>query len=322
METPGGDACIDGSQGGAITVLAPERREYAMPLDPSTVGFQTKPFVFEYSFHQTVLYALGVGATRDELDFLYEGRGPRVIPSFAVVPSYAPATQLFEHTGCDLLQLLHLGQVIRLHRPLPPSAKLETVGIVKGMYDMKKLAQVVLETRTTERGEPLFDTEWTLLLRDSGGFGGPRPPKSEAPKLPAGQAPSFSITLPTSPEQALLYRLSGDLNPLHADPDFAARAGFPEGPILHGLCTFGVMTRALIRHLGGDERKIRAIGAQFRKPVWPGDPIRTEGYALEGGRFALEAFAADRPDAVITGAWAEVGQSGHSSAAAQEPVNP
>jgi acyl dehydratase len=277
-----------------------------MPLDPSTVGFQTKPFVFEYTFHQTVLYALGVGATRDELDFLYEGRGPRVLPSFAVVPSYAPATTLFERTGCDLLQLLHLGQVVRLHRPLPAAAKLETVGLVKGIYDMKKLAQVVLETRTTEGGEPLFDTEWTLLLRDSGGFGGPRPPKQDVPKPAPGQTPSFVTTLPTSPEQALLYRLSGDLNPLHADPDFAARAGFSEGPILHGLCTFGVMTRALVRNLGGDERKISAIGAQFRKPVWPGDPIRTEGYDLGNGKFALEAFAADRPDPVITSAWAEV----------------
>jgi len=277
-----------------------------MPLDPSTVGFQTKPFVFEYSFQQTVLYALGVGATRDELDFLYEGRGPRVLPSFAVVPSYAPATTLFEQTGCDLLKLLHLGQVVRLHRPLPAAARLETVGVVKGIYDMKKLAQVVLETRTTEHGEPLFDTEWTLLLRDSGGFGGPRPPKADVPKAAPGQAPSFVTTLPTSPEQALLYRLSGDLNPLHADPDFAARAGFSEGPILHGLCTFGVMTRALVRNLGGDERKIAAIGAQFRKPVWPGDPIRTEGYDLGNGRFALEAFAADRPEPVITSAWAEV----------------
>ncbi|MFZ5894213.1 MAG: MaoC/PaaZ C-terminal domain-containing protein [Myxococcota bacterium] len=277
-----------------------------MPLDLSTVGFRTKPFAFEYSFQQAVLYALGVGATRDELDFLYEGRGPRVLPSFAVVPAYAPATQLFDHTGCDLLQLLHLGQVIRLHRPLPPAGKLETVGVVKGIYDMKKLAQVVLETHTTERGEPLFETEWTLLLRDSGGFGGPRPPKSEVPKAAAGQQPTFVTTLPTSPEQALLYRLSGDLNPLHADPDFAARAGFPEGPILHGLCSFGVMTRALVRHLGGDQTKISAIGAQFRKPVWPGEPIRTEGYDVGGGKFALEAFAADRTEPVITAAWAEL----------------
>jgi acyl dehydratase len=276
-----------------------------MSLDPSTVGFQTEPFVFEYDFRQTVLYALGVGATRDELDFLYEGRGPRVLPSFAVVPAYGPATTLFERTGCDLLKLLHFAQSVRLHRPIPAAAKLSTVGLVKGIYDMKKFAQVMLETRTTDRGEPVFDTEWTLFVRDAGGFGGPRPPKESIPKPEREQKPSFVSTLATSPEQALLYRLSGDLNPLHADPDFAERAGFPEGPILHGLCTFGIITRALVRHLSGNERQVRAIGAQFRKPVWPGDSIRTEGYELEGGRFALEAYAADRPDPVITNAWAE-----------------
>jgi acyl dehydratase len=277
-----------------------------MSLDLSSVGAHTKAYAFEYDFRQTVLYALGVGATKDELDFLYEGRGPRVLPSFAVVPAFASAAELFERTGSDPLRLLHGWQTVRLHRPLPPAARLETVGVVKGIYDMKKFAQVVLETHTTERGEPLFETEWVLYVRDAGGFGGARPPKNELPRVPSGQTPTFSTTLGTSPEQALLYRLSGDMNPLHADPDFAGRAGFAEGPILHGLCTFGVLTRALIRHLGGDERPIRAIGAQFRKPVWPGETIRTEGYDLGSGRFALEAFAADRPDPVITNGWAEV----------------
>lgn len=277
-----------------------------MSLDPSTVGFQTEPFVFEYDFRQTILYALGVGATRDELDFLYEGRGPRVLPSFAVVPAYGPASTLFERIGCDLLKLLHFAQSVRLHRPIPPQGQLSTIGVVKGVYDMKMFAQVVLETRTTERGEPLFETEWTLFIRDAGGFGGPRPPKSALPKAQREHSPTFVKTLATSPEQALLYRLSGDLNPLHADPDFAARAGFAEGPILHGLCTFGVLTRALVGHLAGDASRVRAIGAQFRKPVWPGDSIRTEGHDLGEGRFALEAYAADRPDPVITNAWAEI----------------
>jgi acyl dehydratase len=277
-----------------------------MSLDLSSVGFETKAFTYEYDFRQTVLYALGVGATRNELDFLYEGRGPRVLPSFAVVPAFAPAAELFDKTGSDPLQLLHGVQTVRLQRPLPPAARLETIGAVKGIFDMKKFAQVVLHTRTTERGELLFETEWVLYVREAGGFGGPRPPKSDAPRVPSGEAPVFSTVLATSPEQALLYRLSGDLNPLHADPDFAARAGFSEGPILHGLCTFGVVTRALVRHLGGDERRIRAIGAQFRKPVWPGETIRTEGYDLGSGRFALEAFAAGRPDPVITNGWAEV----------------
>ncbi|HYO98026.1 MAG TPA: MaoC/PaaZ C-terminal domain-containing protein [Polyangiaceae bacterium] len=276
-----------------------------MSLDPSTVGFQTEPFVFEYDFQRTVLYALGVGATRDELDFLYEGRGPRVLPSFAVVPAYAAATALFERTGCDLTRLRHSAQSVRLQRPIPAAGKLETVGIVQGVYDMKRFAQVVLQTRTSVRGELLFETEWQLLVRDAGGFGGARPPKSEVHRVPEGATPAFEAALGTSPEQALLYRLSGDLNPLHADPAFAALAGF-DAPILHGLCTFGIATRALVRHLGGDERRIRAIGGQFRKPVWPGETIRTQGYATTPGRFTFEAFAAERPDPVITNGWAEV----------------
>lgn len=278
-----------------------------MSLDTSIVGHQTEPFVFEYDFQRVVLYALGVGASRDELDFLYEGRGPRVLPSFAVVPAYGPATQLFGALGCDLTRLLHLRQAVRLVRPIPPAARLVTVGAVQAIYDMKRFAQIVLTTRTSERGEHLFETEWELLVRDAGNFGGPRPPKVETPSVPAGASPTFSISLPTTPEQALLYRLSGDLNPLHADPEFAARAGFDTGPILHGLCSFGIMTRALVRHLRGQASRVLALGAQFRKPVWPGETIRTEGYALQDGRFALEAFAADRADPVLTSAWAEVG---------------
>ncbi|HEY8946592.1 MAG TPA: MaoC/PaaZ C-terminal domain-containing protein [Polyangiaceae bacterium] len=276
-----------------------------MKVDPSTVGYQTKPFTFEYDFRTTILYALGVGATQDELDYLYEGRGPKVLPSFAVVPSYAPATELFAHTGCALEMVLHGGQTIRVHRPIPPAGKLSTIGIVKGIYDMKRFAQVVLETHTSENGEPLFVTEWQVLVRESGGFGGPRPPKAETHSAPREASPSFALSLPTSPEQALLYRLSGDLNPLHADPETAQRVGFERGPILHGLCTFGVVTRALLRHLGSGA-SVRALSAQFRKPVWPGEPIRTEGYDLGDGYFALEAFAADRPDPVITSGWAQV----------------
>jgi acyl dehydratase len=275
-------------------------------MDLSTVGHVTEPFAFEYEWKTVALYALGVGATRDELDFLYEGRGPRVLPTFAVVPSYAAVASLFAKTKADMTRLVHGAQLVRLHRAIPPSGKLETVGEVKGIYDMKKLAQLVLGTRTTLGGELLFETEWTLLVRDAGGFSGPRPPKSEAPKVP-DREPDFSVTTPTTPEQALLYRLSGDLNPLHADPDFARAAGFAEGPILHGLCTFGIVGRALLGSAAaGDELRIKAFGAQFRRPVWPGEPIKTTGYVLEGGRIALEAFAGDKPDPVITGAWADV----------------
>lgn len=278
-----------------------------MSLDLSSVGYQTEPITFKYDWKTAVLYALGIGATRAELDHLYEGRGPKVFPTFAVIPAYGPVSVLFAKIRCDMTRLVHGAQTLRIHRPLPPEATLQSTGRIKGIYDMKKLAQVVFETETTLNGEPCFETEWQLLIRDAGGFGGERPPKAENVKAPDGAAPSFTDEAQTSPEQALLYRLSGDLNPLHADPEFARQAGFEQGPILHGLCTYGFVARALIRHAcGGDADRLRSFTAQFRKPVWPGEKIKTEGYALGDGRVVVQAYAGDRTDPVITNAWAAI----------------
>lgn len=275
-----------------------------MSLDIQSVGATTDKFVLEYDWKTLALYALGVGAKRDELDFLYEGRGPRVLPTFAIVPSYGPVWKLFERTKCDMTKLFHGGQTIRIHRPIPPRGRFETTGTVHAIYDMKRFAQVVLTTRSEISGELVCETEWSLLVRDAGGFGGPRPPKPDVPSIPE-RDPDFTIELETSTEQALLYRLSGDENPLHADPDVAKSVGFAEGPILHGLCSFGVVGRAIVRGAcAGNEERLTAFGAQFRRPVWPGDTLRTTGYVLENGRLALEAFAGARPEPVITSAWA------------------
>jgi len=298
---------IDAGAEGALTVARPE--DLRMGLDISTVGFVTEPVSYSYDWKTVVLYALGVGATSDELDYLYEARGPRVLPTFAVIPAYEPVSQLFVKTGCDMTRLVHGGQTLRLPRPPPPAGTLLTTAKIEGIYDMKKLAKVVLSTHTTFAGEPCFDTEWELLIRDAGGFGGPRPPKSEAPKLPDGHdaGPSFQVEQATRPEQALLYRLSGDLNPLHADPEFARVAGFDRGPILHGLCTYGFVGRALIQHAcGGDPARLKSYSVQFRKPVWPGDVLSTQGFALSGGRVLLETSVVGRPEPVLTSAWAEV----------------
>ena len=278
-----------------------------MALDPTTQGFQTRPYVLDYDWKTVVLYALGIGATRDELDFLYEGRGPRVYPTFGVVAAYAPVNELFLRSGCDMTRLVHGAQSMRFHRPIPAAAKLETVGTIKGIYDMKKLAQVVFETKTTLSGEPCFDTEWQLLVMDAGGFAGPRPPKSEIVRPPSDRPADFVSEMKTSTEQALLYRLSGDHNPLHADPEFARVVGFDQGPILHGLCTFGYLARAVVAQAcGGDERRLKALSGAFRKPVWPGDTIRVQGHRVSHERVVLETFAGDRPDAVISNSWAEI----------------
>jgi acyl dehydratase len=279
-----------------------------MSLDVSTVGFETEPVSFSYDWRTVALYALAVGATPAELDYVYEGRGPRVLPTFGVIPSYGPVSQLFAKTQCDMTRLVHGAQSLRSFRSLPPSGTLLTTGKIEGIYDMKKLAQVVLSTRSTLNGEPCFETEWTLWIRDAGNFGGPRPPKQDIPKLPEGErTPTFKAEQATRPEQALLYRLTGDLNPLHADPAFALQAGFEQGPILHGLCTYGFVGRAVLEHAcGGDPTRFKGLHVQFRKPVWPGDVLATEGFDVGGGRYVLSTSVVGRPDAVLTSAWAEV----------------
>lgn len=280
-----------------------------MSLDLSTVGYTTEANEFAYDWKTVVLYALGIGAKKEELDYLLEGRGPKVFPTFAVVPAMPVIGDCMAKTGGNLAMVVHGGQSVRLHRAIPPEGKLRTVGKIAGIYDMKKMAQVVVETKTTlESGEPVFDTAWSIIFRGQGGFDGPPPPKGEDVSVPKDRAPDFRIEEKTSPEQALLYRLSGDLNPLHADPDFATAVGFPQGPILHGLCTYGFAARAVIQGAcGGDAAKLKRLDAQFRRPVWPGDTIVTEGFDVGGGRIALVTKVKERDEAVMTGSFADIG---------------
>ncbi|MFO0571658.1 MAG: MaoC/PaaZ C-terminal domain-containing protein [Polyangiaceae bacterium] len=279
-----------------------------MSLDTSTVGYTTPPYELKYDWKTVVLYALGIGAKRDELDYLYEAKGPKVYPTFAVVPAYAALGDALVKTQGNLAMVVHGGQTVLMHRPIPSEGSMKTVATITGIYDMKKMAQVVVKTSTEVNGEPCFDTEWSILYRGAGGFGGGPPPREEVPSAPRDAAPTWTFEEPTAPEQALLYRLSGDLNPLHADPDFAAMVGFPQGPILHGLCTYGYACRAIVKNAcGGDATKLKRFSVQFRKPVWPGEAIRTDAFALEGGRLGISVYAGGRDDAVITNAWAEIG---------------
>lgn len=283
-----------------------------MPLDLSRVGYATQPHPFAYDWKTLATYALGIGAKRDELAFLYDGvpNGLKVYPTFAVIPAQSPVVELLEKCGANLAMIVHGAQTVRLHRAIPASGTLQTVGELKGIYDMKKFGQVVLETHTTLGGAPLFDTTWTILVRGEGNFGGPRPPHAngDAPSVPKGRAPDWTFEEATSPEQALLYRISGDVNPLHADPEFAASVGFAQGPILHGLCTYGFAARAVIKHsAGGDATRLQSFSAQFRKPVWPGDTLVTRGFELGDGKVAVETTAKGRPDPVLTNTWAEIG---------------
>ncbi len=253
------------------------------------------------------LYALGVGAKREELDYLFEGRGPKVLPSFAVVPKFRPMLDLLSKSGGDLAMLVHSGERVRVHAPLLPKGRLSTTATIRDFYDMRRFAQVLIDTRTEDaNGNLVAETTSTMLFRDQGGFGGDHPPK-EGPLVerPRDAPATFSVEEPTSREQALLYRLSGDSNPLHADPEFARSVGFEQGPILHGLATFGFMVRHVAKAVcGGDATRLRAFEAQFRRPVWPGETLVTEGWLVKPGAVALRVKVRERDEVVIAGACA------------------
>ncbi len=276
-----------------------------MALDLTSVDRRTEPTSFTYTSKDAILYALGVGATRDELDYLYEGRGPKVLPSFAVIPAFPALMRATDGAGVTVDRVVHGHQKVTVHAPIAPEGTLLTTAVVEAIYDMKRMAQVVVRTETRDAaGTHLFDTEWGILVLGEGGFGGEAPPGRE------GTAPSraadFRFEEKTSPEQALLYRLSGDLNPLHADPDFSLVKDRFGTPILHGLCTYGYMTRAVVKGAcQGDAAKIRSLTARFSKPVWPGDTLITEGW-IEGSTVYLRTTTRERGEAVLTQARAEI----------------
>jgi acyl dehydratase len=278
-----------------------------MALDMTLVGKPTEPHRFDYTWKDTALYALGIGARKDELDYLYEGRGPRVYPSFGVVPKFKPMLELLAKTGGDFAMVVHGAERVRMHGHFAPSGTLSTVVAIRGIYDMRKFASVIIDADTHDgTGKAVCTTTSTIIFRGAGGFGGQPPPKEESGiAVPKDRGPDFRVEEPTSPEQALLYRLSGDFNPLHADPEFAKSVGFDRGPILHGLCTFGHMVRHAVKGaLHGDAKRLMAFEAQFRRPVWPGDTLVTEGWVVDKGRLALQVSVKERAEAVLGGAWA------------------
>lgn len=235
---------------------------------------------FEYTENDTMLYALGIGfgsdpMDRHELQFVTEVRALRTVPSMA---SMTVPANLLDDCGWDRSKVLHAEQRLELYRPLPPAAKLLTNHRVVGVYDLgpDSGARILLESeaRLARDETVLFSLGTTLLARGDGGFGGPAG-KTPAPhKLPQRE-PDLRCELATRPDQALIFRLSGDFNPLHADPTYARRAGFA-APILHGRCTYGIACHAILKTICDyDFTLISGLDARFSSPVYPGDRIAT-----------------------------------------------
>lgn len=286
------------------------------PLDPTAVGKTTEPLRFSYTFRDVALYALGVGAGHEDLDFVYEGleqKGPKVLPTYAVIPTYEACKALFDVVGGDFGGVVHGAQSIRLHKPFAPSGTLTTIGKVASVGDLKRMAQVVFSTETRdEKNELVCETDWTIMYLLDGGFGGEPPPKSVRVRVPE-RAPDWTVTETTSADQALLYRLSGDYNPLHADPKVAEQAAkVTEGkPILHGLCTYGYVGRALLEmECENDPSRLKLFTGRFSRPVWPGDTLEVSGWR-EDGRVLVVCKTKEHPEEpVFANAWATVSSGG------------
>jgi acyl dehydratase len=272
-----------------------------MPIDPNAVGTKTAPKPFAWTDRDTMLYALGVGCGTADLAFTTENSHDieqQVLPTYAVIacPAWGAAAKVGSFNPA---MLLHGSQQIRLYAPLPPAGKLRVSSEVVDIQDKGEGKNAVLVFKGTgvdpDTGEVVAESVSTAVIRGEGGFGGQPGQRPVAPEIP-DREPDAEVALPTTEIQPLIYRLSGDRNPLHSDPWFATKlAGFPK-PILHGLCTYGVAGRVLVAELGGgDAAKITAIGARFTSPVFPGETLTTSVWRTEPGQavFRTEASAPD-----------------------------
>ncbi len=277
-----------------------------MPLDPAKVGTELPEVPHTWTARDAILYALAVGAggAPEDLKYCYEN-GQKVLPTFAVVPGLNAVLGVANVVESDLSKLLHGEHAIRLHRPIPAEGTVTTRSKVAAIWDKGKGATVVVEAESSDAKGPLFSNTFTAFFRGEGGFGGERGPKTEPPE-PPDRAPDAEISWRTLPQQALLYRLLGDRNPLHADPAFARFAGF-ERPILHGLCTYGFAGRAVLRAVAGDDpARLKALSARFSGVVFPGDTLVTRVWALGAGEARFEVVDADRDEVVLRHGIAEV----------------
>lgn len=256
-----------------------------MALNLDVVGRTSESVSVSYDEDAVILYALGIGAGVEEPDFVYE-KNLRVFPTFAVIP-FMPLlfSRIVPETNINVVTLLHGEHKIIIHKPLPPSATVHTSMTIDSIYDKGDKGAVINLTLATadDTGSPLFDNKAVLVDRSGGNFGGDRGPKTEPVVPPEGQEPDFRVEHAIPLNQAALYRLSGDKNPLHIEPDFARQAGF-DRPILHGLCAFGYAGRAILHNAcGGDPARLRSFSVRFTSVVYPGDTLTTRGWRVNGG---------------------------------------
>ncbi|WP_125078942.1 MaoC/PaaZ C-terminal domain-containing protein [Mycobacterium sp. P7213] len=276
----------------------------AIDLDVA-LGAEFGQVEFSWTATNVQLYNLALGAGSDpmdprELSYVVD-RTPQVLPTFGCVAAsfneVDPPKVSWPGIEIDLAKILHASEKVTVPAPLPPSGSARAVSRIVEVWDKGKAAVVVLETSVTGTdGTPLWTQHRSIFARGEGGFSGERGPSTSS-ELP-DRAPDFEVDIPVSPQQALLYRLCGDRNPLHSDPAFAAAAGF-DRPILHGLCTYGMTCKAAAdTALDGDAGAVRSFGARFAGVVFPGETLRARLWK-DGDRLVGKVIAPSRDDAAI-----------------------
>ena len=268
-----------------------------MPINPDATGSVGQPAEFSWTSKDSLLYAMGVGAgvsdpTGFELEFTTENSNDvtqRALPTQVVVMGGGSTPGFGDFNP---VHLLHAEQAITLHQPVPAAGTAVATGRVGPIYDKGKAALVYLETDVADvDGNPIWNTRSGLFIGGEGGWGGDRGPATEW-HLPDRDA-DHVVAYPTRPDQALLYRLNGDRNPLHSDPTFAAAAGFDK-PILHGLCTYGFTGRALLPALcNSAPDRFGGMGGRFKSPVVPGETLEVHAWE-EDGRVMFQTRVGDR----------------------------
>ena len=262
-----------------------------------------------YDKRDTMLYALGVGAglEPDELRYVYED-GLVALPTMAVVLASSGFWQKHPQYGIDWKRILHAEQAVEFHRPLPVAGTVRGELTVERIIDKGVEKGALIYSRRLIYDDATDDLLATIsqvsFARGDGGKGG-SPGAQPAPHPIPGRRPDARIAMATRPEQALIYRLSGDYNPLHADPAVAAEAGLPR-PILHGLCTYGITARALIRELCGNEpAALKRLNCRFSAPVFPGETIELLVWREAPGKAAFQARVPERDVLVLNNGYAE-----------------